>query len=167
AWDYWDVADYYIPLSLTPYNSAPFYVNRDTWASLPEDAQELLDEEIHKLGLAGAKTFGNAYHTWMSEAEDKGLITVETEDMDAILAERQAEHREEMLDRAPAGVEDPAAFVAEVEQLHEDWLDLTVEGLDQPLIDTSDTSVVEEAYLSYDPEMWSFFDKTMQERLEN
>lgn len=167
AWDYWDVAEYYIPLSLTPYNSAPFYVNRDTWASLPQDAQQLLDEEIHKLGLAGAKTFGNAYNTWMSEADDKGIITVETADMDEILAEHQAEHREEMLDRAPAGVEDPAAFVAEVEQLHEDWLDLTVEGLDQPLIDTSNTSVVEEAYLSYDPEMWSFFDETMQERLGN
>lgn len=114
AFGYWDVAKYYHPVAGSGSASTLTAVNRDTWESLPSDAQDVLrtatDNYIGRVlegGFAAFKTF--------AEKSDGEVVTiVDPRPLnEALYAHQDAYIENDVIASAPSSVPDPEAFVAE------------------------------------------------------
>lgn len=120
----WEIASHYTPLSFSG-AYAYLVMSAATWDSLtPEqqnaiwDGTEAYFEEYEKKALAD-------YATWGTTAtEDHGVeFHVPADDIVEALQAHQATVRGNVVDDAPAGVTDPAGYVAEYEGAMDQWLD--------------------------------------------
>lgn len=123
-----EVADQYVPVHMTPPLNNVYVVNQDLWESLPEDGKEVISTAIENLWTDIMEAYLLAYSEFAEVVEERDMTVVDATDMNEILLEHQEGVGSSLESMAPDAVEDPGAFLEEVEGLSEEWMDVVVEG---------------------------------------
>jgi TRAP-type C4-dicarboxylate transport system substrate-binding protein len=150
AFAYWDVAKYYHPVAGSGSASTLTAVNKDTWESLPSDAQDVLrtaaDNYIGRVldgGFAAYKDF--------AEQSDEGVVTiVDPRPLNKVLyAHQDAYIQNDVIADAPSEVSDPEAFVQEWRSALEWGMDLAVDNVGtEPEDEALSPEEIRESYLT-------------------
>jgi len=118
----WDVAKYYYQLDMAGFVGGVLSVNLDTWNSLPADAQEVLSDAALQYWADLVTNVNAAFEQFATEGVDEhGMVFGDPRPLDEVLAEYHEESLADVADRAPAGVDDPGAFVDEFKTSLEKW----------------------------------------------
>lgn len=157
-YNFWDVAKYVVPGVLSPGLVQAVVMNMDLWESLPVEAQQVMHDAAWTLTMENLKLTGSeTYNRFATEGPDEhGVVFVDPSSFDAVLADQQASIRADMLDNAPAGLEDPEGLLEEFTSSMANGLDAAVAAGAPPI--ARDASTVQESWATQiEPGVWEAY----------
>lgn len=129
----WEVAKHYVPVALSQLNAMPVVINKDLWDSFPPDAKALLRESAEDLVTDSLDNVFENYTTFATEGpSEHHTVFHDPRPLDAPLAAHQQARVKAQLANPPAGIPDPEAFMAKVEQTNAEWLQVAESELSFP-----------------------------------
>ncbi|MBM9464072.1 TRAP transporter substrate-binding protein DctP [Aeromicrobium sp. YIM 150415] len=146
-----DVAEYYLPLKLSPTGGTSYQMNLDSWTGLPEEAQKILLEELG--GYAADRLRGNleGYGEMVDLIDERGIEWLDASDLNRTLREAQEKNVEEIYADPPNAVSDPDTLINEYEEALATWLETIQDFLTaEPLAADADPETMKEAYRNAD-----------------
>lgn len=163
AYGWVEVGDQYIPVHQTTALNNVYVVNRDFWESLPEDAQDIIDDATEQLWLSVVQGYTAAYGDFATEIEERGINVVDATEINEILEAHKAEVGAQLPELAPASIEDPEAVVEEIQKIGDEWLDSIVEESGLELKERDADNLIQEFQDAGDMNL-DFMEKIAQER---
>lgn len=124
-----EVAKHYYPASFSANMGLVLLMNLDRWESLSSETQALLQESMQKYATGRTQADIDSHMKFIDRRDELGVTTYPVAEMNAALAEFQGSQREGWLDRAPAGVTDPAATGEALTASIDTWADTVTEDV--------------------------------------
>lgn len=129
----WDVAPYYVPVSLSQFNGIVYGINTDIWSSLPQDAQEIMVEAAHSAWMSRLSGGLERYAQFAEEGPgEHGLVFEDPRQLDPEISAHQQSVRDELVASAPDTVADPEELIQTYLDTQDEWLTVVSEDLDMP-----------------------------------
>lgn len=125
-----EVAKHYYPAGFSANMGLVLLVNQDRWESLSPETQTFLQESMQEYATARTQADIDSQMAFFDRREELGVTTHDVTEMNESLAEFQESQREGWLDRAPAGVTDPAAIGEALTTAVESWGDTVTEDVE-------------------------------------
>lgn len=124
-----EVAKHYYPAAFSANMGLVLLMNLDKWESLSPETQSLLQESMQKYALGRTQADIESQMAFFDRREELGITTHDVAEMNTALAEFQKSQREGWLDRAPAGVTDPAATGEALTSAIDSWAETVSEDV--------------------------------------
>lgn len=115
----WDVAPYYVPVTLSTYMPNLMSINLDVWNSLPGEAQAIMESAAHTYFSETLRRNLDGYAHFATEKDD--LVFEDASDASAIVAEFQQSVIDESF--ASDAVDDPKKLHDNFEAMLSTWTD--------------------------------------------
>ncbi|MCS5478142.1 C4-dicarboxylate TRAP transporter substrate-binding protein [Corynebacterium sp. YIM 101645] len=125
-----EVAKHYYPAGFSANMGLVLLMNLDRWESLSPETQTFLQDSMQKYATGRTQADINSQMAFFDRREELGITTHDVTEMNAVLAEFQESQRETWLDRAPAGVSDPADTGEVLTAAIESWGETVTEDVD-------------------------------------
>ena len=125
-----EVAKHYYPAGFSANMGLVLLMNLDKWESLSPETQELLQNSMQSYATGRTQADIESHMKFMDRREELGISTHDVTEMNEVLADFQASQREEWLDRAPAGVSDPAATGEALTSAIDSWAETLTQDVD-------------------------------------
>jgi len=149
AFGLWDVAKFYHPVAGSPSGSTYLTANKDTWDSLPPDAQEIIQNANVNFNVRVTEAGLEGYKDFVDRGEEKGVTIVDPRPLNELLqAYQQRLIEEELVNRAPAGVTDPEEFIKAWRSALESGMDLAIESAGTEPNESQAPEDIRDGYLS-------------------
>jgi TRAP-type C4-dicarboxylate transport system substrate-binding protein len=146
---FWEVAPFFIPVSASTNNAVAVVINQDRFDQLPADAQELIQEAANVNLAASLETTLENYRIFAEEGPvEHSIEIVDPSALNEQLDAYQETRIDELIANAPAGIDDPEAFVAEYREAMERGLSLAEEATGETTSDNPSVDEIVEGYIS-------------------
>jgi TRAP-type C4-dicarboxylate transport system substrate-binding protein len=129
----WEVGKQFVPASMSQLNSLTMVMNKDTWESLPEDAQGIIHDAAMDTWGRTLDEVLKGYGRFASEGISEHEIEFnDPRELDEVLKAHQEKVVLEMAKNAPPGISDPEGFLKDYLALQDKWLNTVIEELEMP-----------------------------------
>lgn len=140
----WEIATHYTPVNAAQLHSLPLVINADVWESLPEDAQQILQDGANTAMIEATSQIVEYYHAFAEEGVTEHDITFQDpREFDEVLARDNDARIEDLITNAPSSIEDPEAFISAFRSSHDEWLTLLEDTLSLPESERDSESIKE------------------------
>lgn len=144
----WDVAKYFVPVSMSALNGNIQGMNLDTWKSLPPDAQAVITEAAQEWWAADRTETLASFAQFATEGPSRhGVTFLDPSPLDAVLEQHQADVIRGLAQAAPATVSNPQGFIDAYKALLDEWMEKTVTALGTPQ-SPRNAAAIQESYAS-------------------
>lgn len=148
-------------------SGAGMSINKDTWDSLPAEAQQILRDATVAALTAYAQETLRLYATMIELAEEEGVTITSSEVIDDSLRANRAAQGEAAIADSPAGVADPAAVVVDFRAVAGEWDRLWDQNVGLDRVDSADTAgVIESLSMGPDGIDWTSYEEAVAALLE-
>ncbi|GAB3691209.1 C4-dicarboxylate TRAP transporter substrate-binding protein [Corynebacterium nasicanis] len=142
----WEVAPYYVPTAMSQLNAMPVVINKDTWDSLPPEAQQILRDAGTTSLTSLLDEFVSIYKRFAVEGPaDHKIQFQDSSELDAKLLAFQEERVEKAKNSAPSGVDAPA-LISEIENSNTHWRGVLENEVKLPVADR-DPKAIQDSYI--------------------
>lgn len=124
-----EVAKHYYPAGFSANMGLVLLMNLDRWNSLSPETQALLQDSMHEYATGRTQADIGSQMAFFNRRDELGITTHDVTDMNAALAKFQQTQRDGWLDRAPAGVSDPAATGELLSETIDSWGETVTEDV--------------------------------------
>lgn len=164
----WEVAPHYVPVNMSNLDGLPFVINTDVWEGLPDDAQDLLHEGSHLAWTTMMDSVLDSYDEFATTGVEQHDIQFhDSRELDEALATFQEERVETMTDDVPDSVNDPDAFISDVNSLNTKWSEIIDDSLPLERQDRDPDAIQESFQLGGEVDTAEFWDRLWEEGFAN
>jgi TRAP-type C4-dicarboxylate transport system substrate-binding protein len=139
-------------------------INKDTWDSLPLEAQQILFDASVPAMTAFSRGTLNYWQQLVTEGQELGVTFVPPVEINEALEENREAYAEGLAASAPSGLEDPEALVAEFEEIATEFDAVWDEQVGVEPVDPADPEGALEAFQAgSDAIDWEAYEAAMTE----
>ncbi|WP_314037690.1 TRAP transporter substrate-binding protein DctP [Dietzia sp. CH92] len=148
-------------------SGAALSINKDTWDSLPAEAQEILRDATVAALTAYAQETLRLYAAMIELAQEEGVTITSSAELDELLRNNRAAQGEAAIADSPASVADPSAVVADFQAIAGEWEQLWDQNIGLERVDSADTAgVIDSLSMGPDGVDWSSYEQAVAALLE-